>query len=142
LTKARRKTKTTPACSLNAKAADIAIRFFEENLTHSKGELGGKAFVLEQWQKDYVGKLFGTMNGEVRQYRTSLLAIPRKNGKSTLCAGIALKLMFDGEPGAEIYSCAADRDQARLVFEMAKGLRRELAQAAEPAASVPQLDRA
>jgi phage terminase large subunit-like protein len=120
LTKARRKTKTTPVCSLNAKAADIAIRFFEENLTHSKGELGGKAFVLEQWQKDYVGKLFGTMSGEVRQYRTSLLAIPRKNGKSTLCAGIALKLMFDGEPGAEIYSCAADRDQARLVFEMAK----------------------
>jgi phage terminase large subunit-like protein len=120
LTKARRKTKTTPACSLDAKAADIAVRFFEENLTHSKGELGGKAFVLEQWQKDYVGKLFGTMNGDVRQYRTSLLAIPRKNGKSTLCAGIALKLMFDGEPGAEIYSCAADRDQARLVFEMAK----------------------
>ena len=109
MTKARRKTKTTPACSLDANAADIAIRFFEENLTHSKGELGGKAFVLEQWQKDYVGKLFGTMSGEVRQYRTSLLAIPRKNGKSTLCAGIALKLMFDGEPGAEIYSCAADR---------------------------------
>jgi phage terminase large subunit-like protein len=120
LTKARRKTKTTPACSLDAKAADIAVRFFEENLTHSKGELGGKPFVLEQWQKDYVSKLFGTMNGDVRQYRTSLLAIPRKNGKSTLCAGIALKLMFDGEPGAEIYSCAADRDQARLVFEMAK----------------------
>jgi phage terminase large subunit-like protein len=120
LTKARRKTKTTPACSLDAKAADIAVRFFEENLTHSKGELGGKAFVLEQWQKEYVGKLFGTLNGDVRQYRTSLLAIPRKNGKSTLCAGIALKLMFDGEPGAEIYSCAADRDQARLVFEMAK----------------------
>ncbi len=120
MTKARRKTKTTPACSLDAKAADIAVRFFEENLTHSKGELGGKPFVLEQWQKDYVSKLFGTMNGDVRQYRTSLLAIPRKNGKSTLCAGIALKLMFDGEPGAEIYSCAADRDQARLVFEMAK----------------------
>ncbi len=120
MTKARKKTTTTPACLLDAKAADIAIRFFEENLTHAKGELGGKAFLLEPWQKDYVGRLFGTMKGEVRQYRTSLLAIPRKNGKSTLCAGIALKLMFDGEPGAEIYSCAADRDQARLVFEMAK----------------------
>jgi phage terminase large subunit-like protein len=109
LTKARKKTKTTPACSLDAKAAAIAVRFFEENLTHAKGELGGKAFLLQQWQKEYVGRLFGTMKGEVRQYRTSLLAIPRKNGKSTLCAGIALKLMFDGEPGAEIYSCAADR---------------------------------
>ena len=97
------------------------MRFFEENLTHAKGELGGKPFLLEAWQKDYVRRLFGTLRPDgMRQYRTSLLAIPRKNGKSTLCAGIALKLMFDGEPGAEIYSCAADRDQARLVFEMAK----------------------
>ena len=111
---------TTPKCSLDQTAADLAVRFFQENLTHSKGELGGKPFILEPWQQDYVRQLFGTMAGGVRQYRTSLLAIPRKNGKSTLCAGIALKLMFDGEPGAEIYSCAADRDQARLVFEMAK----------------------
>jgi phage terminase large subunit-like protein len=116
----RNKTATTPPCSLDPKAADLAVRFFQENLTHSKGELGGKPFILEPWQKDYIATLFGTMSGGVRQYRTSLLAIPRKNGKSTLCAGIALKLMFDGEPGAEIYSCAADRDQARLVFEMAK----------------------
>jgi len=85
------------------------VRFFQENLTHSKGELGGKPFLLEPWQKEYISTLFGTMNGNVRQFRTSLLAIPRKNGKSTLCAGIALKLLFDGEPGAEIYSCAADR---------------------------------
>jgi phage terminase large subunit-like protein len=120
LTKARKKTNATPRCSLDKEAASIAVDFFEQNLTHSKGEMGGKPFMLEPWQRDYVGKLFGTMNGKVRQYRTSLLAIPRKNGKSTLCAGIALKLMFDGEPGAEIYSCAADRDQARLVFEMAK----------------------
>jgi phage terminase large subunit-like protein len=120
---ARKKTTTTPRCSRKVpqnEAADLAVRFFHENLTHSKGELGGKAFILEPWQQDYIRRLFGTMDGEVRQYRTSLLAIPRKNGKSTLCAGIALKLLFDGEPGAEIYSCAADRDQARLVFEMAK----------------------
>jgi len=121
LTKARKKTKTTLACSLDAKAAAIAVRFFEENLTHAKGELGGKPFVLESWQQRYIRTLFGTLRKDgLRQYRTSLLAIPRKNGKSTLCAGIALKLLFDGEPGAEIYSCAADRDQARLVFEMAK----------------------
>ena len=114
-------TATTTACSPDTDAAKLAIRFFEENLTHAKGELGGKPFFLEPWQKGYIGTLFGTLrNDKLRQYRTSLLAIPRKNGKSTLCAGIALKLMFDGEPGAEIYSCAADRDQARLVFEMAK----------------------
>lgn len=121
MTKRRSKQATTTACSPDTEAAKIAIRFFEENLTHAKGELGGKAFLLEPWQKNYIGRLFGTLRKDgLRQYRTSFLAIPRKNGKSTLCAGIALKLMFDGEPGAEIYSCAADRDQARLVFEMAK----------------------
>lgn len=104
-----KKPPTTPKCLLDPKAADLAVRFFQENLTHSKGELGGKPFILETWQQEYIRRLFGTMDGQARQYRTSLLAIPRKNGKSTLCAGIALKLLFDGEPGAEIYSCAADR---------------------------------
>jgi phage terminase large subunit-like protein len=120
LSKRRTKQTTTPECSPES-PGELAVRFFEENLTHAKGELGGKPFLLEEWQKAYVRKLFGTLRRDkTRQYRTSLLAIPRKNGKSSLCAGIALKLMFDGEPGAEIYSCAADRDQARLVFEMAK----------------------
>jgi phage terminase large subunit-like protein len=49
-----------------------------------------------------------------------LLALPRKNGKSALCAGIALKLLMENEPGCEVYSCAASRDQARLVFDMAR----------------------
>ena len=108
------KTKTTPKCSPDlgpqTRPGDLACRFFVENLTHAKGELGGKPFVLEPWQERYVRTLFGTLRSDgMRQYRTSLLAIPRKNGKSTMCAGIALKLLFDGEPGAEIYSCAADR---------------------------------
>jgi phage terminase large subunit-like protein len=124
LTSRRRKATTTPACLPEVPTTargDIAVRFFQENLTHSKGELGGKPFMLEPWQQDYLRRLFGTLRADgMRQYRTSLLALPRKNGKSTMCAGIALKLLFDAEPGAEIYSCAADRDQARLVFDMAK----------------------
>ena len=52
--------------------------------------------------------------------RTSLLALPRKNGKSSLASGIALKLLMENEPGCEVYSCAASRDQARLVFDMAR----------------------
>ena len=64
-------------------------------------------------------KLFAS-EGKTRKIRTSLLAIPRKNGKSSLCAGIALKLLMENEPGCEVYSCAASRDQARLVFDMAK----------------------
>ena len=98
-----------------------AVNFFSKHLRHTQGELGGKPFALESWQASYIGRLFGTLRSDgLRQYRTSLLALPRKNGKSTLCAGIALKLLFDGEPGAQIFSCGADREQARLVFEMAK----------------------
>lgn len=119
---ARKKTTKTPACLPEYGQTGVdAVNFFSKHLRHTQGELGGKPFVLEPWQASYIGRLFGTLRPDgMRQYRTSLLAIPRKNGKSTLCAGIAIKLLFDGEPGAQIFSCGADREQARLVFEMAK----------------------
>ena len=100
-------------------ASCIAVRFFEKHLTHAKGELGGKPFLLQPWQRDYIRALFFEENGR-RKVRTSLLAIPRKNGKSTLAAGIALRCLLEPEPGCEVYSCAASRDQARLVFDTAK----------------------
>ena len=93
--------------------------FFEKYLTHAKGELGGQPFRLEPWQRDYVRALFAEEDGR-RKVRTSLMALPRKNGKSSLCAGIALRLLMENEPGCEVYSCAASRDQARLVFDMAR----------------------
>jgi phage terminase large subunit-like protein len=95
------------------------VRFFEKHLTHAKGELGGQPFFLQPWQKGYIRSLFAETNGR-RKVRTSLLAIPRKNGKSTLAAGIALRCLLEDEPGAEVYSCAASRDQARLVFDTAR----------------------
>ena len=95
------------------------MRFFEKHLTHAKGELGGQPFLLQPWQKGYIRSLFAETNGR-RKVRTSLLAIPRKNGKSTLAAGIALRCLLEDEPGAEVYSCAASRDQARLVFDTAR----------------------
>jgi len=108
----------SPACEC---VGCDAVRFFPTLLSHSLGQLGGQPFHLEAWQQDFVRRLFGTLRPDgTRQYRTAFLAIPRKNGKSTLCAGIALRLMFDGEPGAKVYSCGADRQQARLVFDMAR----------------------
>ena len=95
------------------------MRFFEKHLTHAKGELGGKQFLLEPWQRGYIRALFAEDNGK-RKVRTSLLALPRKNGKSTLAAGIALRCLLEQEPGCEVYSCAASRDQARLVFDTAR----------------------
>lgn len=105
------------------RAADIAVAFFEQLLVHTKGEWAGKPFILQKWQKDEIIRpLFGWKRraDHTRKYRRAYISVPRKNGKSTLAAGIALYLLFaDGEPGAEIYSAAADRDQAAIVFEEA-----------------------
>jgi phage terminase large subunit-like protein len=102
-------------------AARHAIEFFAF-LRHSKGEWAGKTFELAPWQTFMVGCLFGWKRSDgLRRFRTAYCAVPRKNGKSTLSAGIGLYLLVaDGEQGAEIYSAATSRDQARIVFEEAK----------------------
>ena len=108
------------------RAAQGAVRFFERLLVHTKGEWAGQPFVLEDWQRDEIIKpLFGWKRASdgMRRYRTAYIEIPRKNGKSSMAAGIALLLLFaDGEPGAEVYSAAADRDQASIVFNVAKDM--------------------
>lgn len=105
------------------RAADLAVAFFEKLLVHSKGEWAGQPFKLQAWQRDdIIRPLFGWKRKDgTRKFRTAYIEIPRKNGKSTLSAGLALYLLFaDGEPGAEVYSAAADTDQARIVFEEAQ----------------------
>jgi phage terminase large subunit-like protein len=104
--------------SFDPRAAQHAIAFFGF-LYHSKGEWAGQTFVLAPWQAFVVGSLFGWQRSDgLRRFRTAYCAVPRKNGKSTLSAGIALCLLVaDGEQGAEIYSAATTRDQARIVFE-------------------------
>lgn len=107
------------------KAATVAVAFFERLLRHTKGEWAGQPFRLLDWQRDEVIRpLFGWKRADgTRKFRRAYIEIPRKNGKSTLAAGIALFLLFaDGEPGAEVYSAAADRDQASIVFDEAKSM--------------------
>jgi len=92
-------------------------------LRHTKGRYAGVPFILEDWQKrDIIRPIFGRMGADgYRQYRQVLVEIPRKNGKSEIGAGVALKLLCaDGERGAEVYSAAADRDQAALVYSVAE----------------------
>ncbi len=120
-------------------AATMAVNFFERLLVHTKGEWSGQRFKLEDWQREQIiCPLFGWKRKQdgTRRYRTAYIEIPRKNGKSTLAAGIGLFLLFaDGEPGAEIYSAAADRDQASIVFDEAKRMveqSHELGKRAEP----------
>jgi phage terminase large subunit-like protein len=106
-------------------AADLAVRFFEKLLVHTKGALAGRPFKLMGWQKDEIIRpLFGWKRaGGVRRFRRAYIEIPRKNGKSTLAAGMALLGLFaDNEYGAEVYSAAGDRDQAAIVFRQAQDM--------------------
>ena len=100
--------------------ANHAIDFIEK-LKHTKGKWAGENFTLLDWQRGLITDLFGTVDefGK-RIYRKCYVEIPKKNGKSELGAAIALYLLFaDEEKGAEIYSAAADREQASLVFNVA-----------------------
>jgi len=103
-------------------SADKGIEFFEEYLVHIKGEWAGQKLELWSWQDKFIRELFGWKREDgTRKYRQAYIEVPRKNGKSTLCAGIALYLLFaDGEAGAEVYSAAADREQAHIVFDVAR----------------------
>ena len=101
-------------------AADYAVAFIEA-LSHTKGSWAGKPFELIDWQEQIVRDLFGILkpNG-YRQFNTAYVEIPKKMGKSELAAAIALLLTCgDNEERAEVYGCAADRQQASIVFEVA-----------------------
>lgn len=94
---------------------------FIECLCHTKGTWAGKPFELINWQEQIIRDLFGILkpNG-YRQFNTAYVEIPKKMGKSELAAAIALLLTCgDGEERAEVYGCAADRQQATIVFDVA-----------------------
>ncbi len=107
-------------------AADVACAFFETLLHHSKGEWAGRTFELQKWQRDQIIRpMFGwkRKSDGCRRFRKAYIELPRKNGKSTLSAGLALYMLFaDGEPGAEVFSAASDRDQASIVFNEARSM--------------------
>lgn len=101
-------------------AADYAVMFIE-SLCHTKGTWAGKKFELIDWQEQIIRDVFGVLkpNG-YRQFNTAYIEIPKKQGKSELAAAVALLLLCgDGEERAEVYGCAADRNQAKIVFDVA-----------------------
>lgn len=91
---------------------------FHKYLRHSKGKWSNQPFDLIDWQaNDVIWPLFGWIkpNG-YRRFRWVYVEIPKKNGKSTLASALGIAfLIFDNEPGAEVYSCAADKEQAGIV---------------------------
>lgn len=104
-------------------AADRAIQFFGF-LRHSKGEWAGCKFELAAWQQFIIGSLFGWLRVDgLRRFRTAYIEVPRKNGKSTLLAGLALYMLVgDDEPGAEVYTAATKRDQAKIIWTEAANM--------------------
>lgn len=105
--------------------ANRPIEFISKFAKHSKGEWAGKAVKLELWQKAYLSALFGFIDKEtgLRRYRETVLLVGRKNGKSTLAAGIALyMLLADHEPGAEVYTAATMKPQAKIIFDETRNM--------------------
>lgn len=103
------------------KSLAIRATAFINSLCHTKGVWHGKPFLLLPWQSQIIDDVFGTIkqNG-YRQFNMAYVEIPKKQGKSELAAAIALYLLAgDGEWGAEVYGCAADRGQASIVFDVA-----------------------
>ena len=100
--------------------ASRPIAFIEKFCRHSKGEWAGKPVALELFQKAFIQALFGFVDAKtgLRRYREAFFLVGRKNGKSTLLAGLALYMLIaDGEGGAEVYSTATKYAQARLLFD-------------------------
>jgi phage terminase large subunit-like protein len=100
------------------------VHFFEKILRHSKGQNAGKPFTLLPWQHHVIRELFGRLNPDgTRQHRVGYIELPKKQGKSTTLAGIALYMTaFDSEAGAEVYGAAADREQAGIIYREAASM--------------------
>ena len=108
----------------DAARADQFFRFAEK-LKHYKGEWAGQPITLEPWQQFITGSVIGWVHREtgLRRFRTAFTQVPRKNGKTLIAAIVVLYLtFFNGEPGAEGYSIATKRDQAKIVFNDARKL--------------------
>ena len=114
--------------AFDERKAQRVTRFIEA-LKHTKGEFHGKPFELLPWQEKVIRDVFGTVRDDdptMRQYNTAYIEIPKKNGKSELGAALALNMLInDDEWKAEVYSCASDRQQAAIVFDVAVDMVRQ-----------------
>lgn len=110
-----------PTSHYDKAKADRAVKFIE-NLCHTKGKWAGTRFWLLPWQEQLIRDIFGIVKPDGnRQFRTAFVEICKKVGKSELAAAIALYLLYaDNEPSTEVYGAAADRQQASIVFDVAR----------------------
>ena len=114
-----------PAADIKRGDGVLVTEFIERLCPQVKDSIGGHAgdpLVLRPWQRNTLGALFARRPDGRLRHRTALVGLPRKNGKSALGSGLGLYGLMLGPNGGEVYSCAADRDQARIVFGMARSM--------------------
>ena len=102
------------------KKAEKPIQFIERFCKHSKGEWAGQPLKLQLFQKAFISALFGFVDAKTgyRKYRETLFYVSRKNGKSVMLSGLALYMLIaDNEAGAEVYSVASKKDQAKIIYD-------------------------
>lgn len=118
-------TRDAGDCRWDPAAAEHAAEFFPACLSHVQGFSG--PFRLQPWQRDVIATMFGWRRKDgTRRYREALIAVPRKNGKSIICAGLGLYLLrCDGERGPQVYCAASTADQATMVFSPAAAMVRQ-----------------
>lgn len=114
--------KETHTFIFDERKARLPIDFIEKFCKHSKGKWAGAPVILELWQKAFIEALYGFVDADTKQrkYKKAILFVGRKNGKSTLDAGLGnFMLTKDGEGGAEVYSVATKKEQAKIVWDEA-----------------------
>ncbi len=103
----------------DAQRANDHIDFLQ--LLKLTGDFYGKPFELLPWQKEIIANVYGTLTDDGRrQYKYAYLELPKKNGKTELIAGMAIAHCLNDGPSGQIYCCAAEREQASLVYIAAK----------------------
>jgi phage terminase large subunit-like protein len=109
---------SNPSFTFCIDSAERVLNFYPDFVRHVKGKLAGTPYYLSDWETFILVNLFGFKNKSgKRRFRTAYIEVARKNSKSTFCSGIGLYMTaFDSEGGAEVYSAATTRDQARIVF--------------------------
>ena len=112
----------------NIVKAHRPINFIERICKQSKGKWSGKPLKLELFQKAFIEALFGFVDQDTgfRKYKKAIFFVARKNGKSVLDSAIATYMLTrDNEGGAEIYSVATKKEQAKIVWEESKKMIRK-----------------
>lgn len=115
-------TRAPGDCWYDGETAEKSVQFFNDTLVYLDGPRAGEPFELEPWQADVIRVAFGWKRRDgSRRYRRIFWFVPRKNGKTTISAGMALKCFYaDAERRAQCYCAACDKDQSSLLFDMAR----------------------